>query len=103
MVEPALEHSEWCRGRGSDPIQISVRLDLDVPKMHPDPDLYAREMLVAIAKDEALKRLASVKIRIGMHLGDVQVEPDGNLMGHGVNVADSTSALVSRTRRQPDF
>ena len=64
----------------------------------------AREMLVAIAKDEALKRLASVKIRIGMHLGDVQVEPDGNLMGHGVNVAarlqqnaDPGSILASKS------
>ena len=27
------------------PHQISVRLDLDVPKMHPDPDLYARKAL----------------------------------------------------------
>jgi class 3 adenylate cyclase len=64
----------------------------------------AREMLVVIAKDEALKSLASVKIRIGMHLGDVQVEPDGNLMGHGVNVAarlqqnaDPGSILASKS------
>ena len=47
----------------------------------------AREMLAAILKDTSLQRLDNVNIRIGMHLGDVQVEPNGNLMGHGVNVA----------------
>lgn len=64
----------------------------------------AREMLAAVGKDEALKRLSNVKIRIGMHLGDVQVEPDGNLMGHGVNVAarlqqnaDPGSILASKS------
>lgn len=64
----------------------------------------AREMLWAISKDKALKRLAEVNIRIGMHLGDVQVEPNGNLMGHGVNVAarlqqnaDPGSILASKS------
>lgn len=64
----------------------------------------AREMLSAISKDKALKRLAEVNIRIGMHLGDVQVEPNGNLMGHGVNVAarlqqnaDPGSILASKS------
>ena len=47
----------------------------------------AREMLTSIAKDDELKRLHDVSIRIGIHLGDVQVEPNGNLLGHGVNVA----------------
>lgn len=64
----------------------------------------AREMLSAISKDKALKQLAEVNIRIGMHLGDVQVEPNGNLMGHGVNVAarlqqnaDPGSILASKS------
>ncbi|NQY38934.1 MAG: hypothetical protein HRT80_02440 [Henriciella sp.] len=47
----------------------------------------AGEMLSAIGKDDQLKRLHDVNIRIGIHLGDVQVEPNGNLLGHGVNVA----------------
>ena len=47
----------------------------------------ARAMLVQIAQDQDLQSLAPVQIRIGLHMGDVQVEPSGNLMGHGVNVA----------------
>ena len=47
----------------------------------------ARAMLVEIARDSNLQSLATVQIRIGLHMGDVQVEPSGNLMGHGVNVA----------------
>lgn len=27
------------------------------------------------------------KVRVGVHLGDVQVQPNGDLLGHGVNVA----------------
>ncbi|MHA7899906.1 MAG: adenylate/guanylate cyclase domain-containing protein [Henriciella sp.] len=47
----------------------------------------ARTMLITVSQDSELAALASVSIRIGMHLGDVQVEESGNLMGHGVNVA----------------
>lgn len=47
----------------------------------------ARAMLVEITRDQDLQSLATVQIRIGLHMGDVQVEPNGNLMGHGVNVA----------------
>ncbi|MEP1144249.1 MAG: adenylate/guanylate cyclase domain-containing protein [Henriciella sp.] len=49
--------------------------------------LAAREMLVKIAQDQELAALADVSLRIGMHLGDVQVLETGNLLGHGVNVA----------------
>ncbi len=52
------------------------------------------------------------KVRVGVHLGDVVVQPGGDLLGHGVNVAarlmarsDPGSALVSadvrRTIRGP--
>ncbi|MCR9270062.1 MAG: adenylate/guanylate cyclase domain-containing protein [Hyphomonadaceae bacterium] len=47
----------------------------------------ARSMLITVSQDSELAALAAVSIRIGMHLGDVQVEESGNLMGHGVNVA----------------
>lgn len=47
------------------------------------------------------------QIRIGLHLGDVIVEPNGDLLGHGVNVAarlqalaETGSAVVSETVRQ---
>lgn len=49
--------------------------------------LAAREMLVEVAKDPDLAELHRTELRIGLHLGDVQVEIDGNLMGHGVNLA----------------
>src|SRR5204863_1805815 len=52
------------------------------------------------------------KVRVGVHLGDVVVQPNGDLLGHGVNVAarlmarsDPGSVLVSadvrRTIRGP--
>src|SRR5258707_14239884 len=55
---------------------------------------------------------ASPKVRVGVHLGDVVVQPNGDLLGHGVNVAarlmarsDPGSVLVStdvrRTIRGP--
>src|SRR5262245_41832255 len=34
------------------------------------------------------------KIRIGLHLGDVIVESNGDLLGHGVNVAARLQALA---------
>jgi len=47
------------------------------------------------------------KVRVGVHLGDVQVQPNGDLLGHGVNVAARLmarsppgSALVSAAVRQ---
>lgn len=49
--------------------------------------MAAREMLIKVAQDEELATLDDVSVRIGMHLGDVQVLANGNLMGHGVNVA----------------
>jgi TolB-like protein/class 3 adenylate cyclase len=42
----------------------------------------AARALLAIVSERALPR-----IRIGLHLGDVIVEPNGDLLGHGVNVA----------------
>ena len=62
----------------------------------------ARAMLIQIASDRELRDLHPVDMRIGLHLGDVQVEEDGNLLGHGVNLAarlqqnaDPGSILVS--------
>ena len=49
--------------------------------------LAAREMLLQVSGDTELAQLHPIEIRIGMHLGDVQVEETGNLMGHGVNLA----------------
>ena len=47
------------------------------------------------------------KVRVGVHLGDVVVQPNGDLLGHGVNVAarlmaksDPGGALVSGAVRQ---
>ncbi len=60
----------------------------------------------------ALAERCEPKVRIGVHLGDVIAQPNGDLLGHGVNVAarlmarsDPGSALVSadvrRTVRGP--
>jgi class 3 adenylate cyclase len=34
-----------------------------------------------------LARTCEPKVRVGVHLGDVAVQPNGDLLGHGVNVA----------------
>ena len=68
--------------------------------------------LAAVEVALALAERCEPKVRIGVHLGDVAVQPNGDLLGHGVNVAarlmalsDPGSALVSadvrRTIRGP--
>jgi TolB-like protein len=68
--------------------------------------------LAAVEAALTLAERCEPKVRIGVHLGDVVVQPNGDLLGHGVNVAarlmarsDPGSALVSadvrRTIRGP--
>ena len=68
--------------------------------------------LAAVEAAFALAERCEPKVRVGVHLGDVVVRPNGDLLGHGVNVAarlmarsDPGSALVSadvrRTIRGP--
>lgn len=64
----------------------------------------------SLAAVEAALELAETcepKVRVGVHLGDVVVQPSGDLLGHGVNVAarlmaqsSPGAALVSATVRQ---
>jgi class 3 adenylate cyclase len=42
----------------------------------------------------ALADKCEPKVRVGVHLGDVVVQPNGDLLGHGVNVA---ARLMART------
>ena len=78
-------------------------------------DGFMLEFASSVAAVEAAFALAErcePKVRVGVHLGDVVVQPNGDLLGHGVNVAarlmarsDPGSALVSadvrRTIRGP--
>ena len=68
--------------------------------------------LAAVEAAFALAEQCEPKLRVGVHLGDVVVQPNGDLLGHGVNVAarlmacsDPGSVLVSadvrRTIRGP--
>ena len=68
--------------------------------------------LAAVEAAFALADTCEPKVRVGVHLGDVAVQPNGDLLGHGVNVAarlmarsDPGSVLVSadvrRTIRGP--
>ncbi len=68
--------------------------------------------LAAVEAAFALAEQCEPKVRVGVHLGDVAVLPNGDLLGHGVNVAarlmarsDPGSVLVSadvhRTIRGP--
>src|SRR5262245_15349426 len=43
--------------------------------------------LSAVEAAFALAERCEPKVRIGVHLGDVMVQPNGDLLGHGVNVA----------------
>src|SRR5262249_2612074 len=36
-----------------------------------------------------------IEFRVGIHLGDVIVEPDGDLMGDGVNIAERLEAMAA--------
>ncbi len=78
-------------------------------------DGFMLEFGSSLAAVEAAGELASTcepKVRVGVHLGDVVVQPNGDLLGHGVNVAarlmaksEPGGALVSadvrRTIRGP--
>ncbi len=63
--------------------------------------------LSAVEAAFELAETCSPQVRVGVHLGDVVVQPNGDLLGHGVNVAarlmarsDPGSALVSGAVRQ---
>lgn len=68
-------------------------------------DGFMLEFASSLAGVEAAFELAETcqpKVRVGVHLGDVVVQPNGDLLGHGVNVAarlmaksDPGGALVS--------
>ena len=73
-------------------------------------DGFMLEFGSSLAAVEAAFELAETcepKVRVGVHLGDVVVQPNGDLLGHGVNVAARLmaqsapgSALVSGAVRQ---
>ncbi len=73
-------------------------------------DGFMLEFGSSLAAVEAAAELASTcepKVRVGVHLGDVVVQSNGDLLGHGVNVAarlmaqsQPGAALVSATVRQ---
>ena len=63
--------------------------------------------LAAVEVAFELAETCEPKVRVGVHLGDVLVQPNGDLLGHGVNVAarlmaqsQPGAALVSATVRQ---
>jgi len=43
--------------------------------------------LLAVEAASELAEKCEPKVRVGVHLGDVMVQPNGDLLGHGVNVA----------------
>ncbi|MGD9965666.1 MAG: hypothetical protein AB7T59_04045 [Hyphomonadaceae bacterium] len=73
-------------------------------------DGFMLEFGSSLAAVEAALELAETcepKVRVGVHLGDVVVQPNGDLLGHGVNVAarlmaqsSPGAALISATVRQ---
>lgn len=48
----------------------------------------------ALAAAEAIAVQATTQVRVGVHLGEVSVTPDGDLLGHGVNVAARLQAMA---------
>lgn len=73
-------------------------------------DGFMLEFMSSVAAVEAsfeLTEKCEPKVRVGVHLGDVVVQPNGDLLGHGVNVAarlmaksDPGCALISAAVRQ---
>jgi TolB-like protein/class 3 adenylate cyclase len=60
--------------------------------------------LAAVEAAVELSQTCEPKVRVGVHLGDVIVQPNGDLLGHGVNVAarlmsksEPGGALISAT------
>ncbi len=49
---------------------------------------------IALLRESAAEERALPKIRIGLHLGEVMVEDNGDLLGHGVNVAARLQVLA---------
>src|SRR5690242_11391795 len=43
--------------------------------------------VAAVEAAFALAEQCEPRVRVGVHLGDVAVQPNGDLLGHGVNVA----------------
>lgn len=63
--------------------------------------------LAAVEAAFELAETCEPKVRVGVHLGDVMVQPNGDLLGHGVNVAarlmthsSPGAVLISSTVRQ---
>jgi adenylate cyclase len=46
------------------------------------------------ARNEKIKPAHRMMLRIGLHLGDVVVQPDGDLLGDGVNIAARLEAIA---------
>ncbi len=73
-------------------------------------DGFMLEFASSLSAVEAAIELAETcepKVRVGVHLGDVVVQPNGDLLGHGVNIAarlmaksDPGGALVSAAVHQ---
>ena len=51
--------------------------------------------LLAVEAASELAEKCVPKVRVGVHLGDVAVQPNGDLLGHGVNVAARLMALAT--------
>jgi class 3 adenylate cyclase len=48
------------------------------------------------ARNAKLRRNSRIEFRIGIHVGDVMVQPDGDLLGDGVNIAARLEAIAER-------
>jgi class 3 adenylate cyclase len=48
----------------------------------------------AIAVQQAMRAQEGIQLRIGLHSADVTLQPDGDLLGDGVNVAARLEALA---------
>ena len=51
-----------------------------------------------IERNAGLPPERRIEIRVGIHLGDVVEEADGDLMGDGVNIAARLEGIASRAR-----
>jgi|GEM_PF-3366289 class 3 adenylate cyclase len=59
-----------------------------------DSVIQASRCAIRIQQEFEIEKIEDFSIRIGIHFGDVKIQPDGDILGSGVNIASRIHSLV---------